>query len=183
MVHVALLRGVNVGGANKIAMRELKTVFEAAGLELVRTYINSGNVIFSTEVEDRTRLVRELGGAIEKRFGFAVRMLVLNGAEMRSVVGALPEHWANDDARKCDVLFLWGEVDSPSILEQLEWDPDLEDVRYTPGAVIRCVARKDASRSRITRIVGTSLYRQITIRNCNTARRLLQLMEEAGAQP
>jgi len=176
MLHVALLRGINVGGANKIDMRQLKAVFEAAGMTSARTYINSGNVVFSTDLPDRAQIAKLLEDAIEARFGFAVSVLVRSVDEIRSVVDALPADWTNDQMTKCDVLFLWDEIDHPSILGQLHFDPAMEDVRYTPGAVIWRVDRRNASRSRLTRIVGTPLYRQMTIRNCNTARKLLELM-------
>jgi uncharacterized protein (DUF1697 family) len=178
MVYVALLRGINVGGSGKINMKELQAVFETAGMTSVRTYINSGNVVFATDARDHAQIARLLEDAIEARFGFAVKVLVRSSDAIRSVVEALPAEWNNDQTTKCDVFFLWDEADRPAILEQLDFDPDIEDVRYTPGAVIRCVDRKNASRSRMTRIVGTPLYQQMTIRNCNTARRLLELMRE-----
>jgi len=176
MMYVALLRGINVGGNSKIDMRELTTVFEAAGMASVKTYINSGNVIFAADAPDRSLLAEQLEHAIETRFGFAVRVLVRSVDDIRSLVEALPEDWANNEATKCDVFFLWDEVDQPSILARLEYDPEMEDVRYAPGAVIRRVGRKDAARSKLTRIVGTPLYQQMTIRNCNTARKLLELL-------
>jgi uncharacterized protein (DUF1697 family) len=176
MTYVALLRGINVGGTGKIDMRRLAAVFEAAGMTRVRTYINSGNVIFDSDLPRREQITAALEKAIEERFGFAVRVLVHDTDEIRSVVAALPADWANDDATKCDVFYLWPEADSPAILERLDFDPSMEDVRYTPGAVIRRVDRKNAARSKLTRIVGTPLYRQMTVRNCNTARKLLELM-------
>lgn len=177
-MYVALLRGINVGGANKVDMRELTAAFEAAGMTSVRTYINSGNVVFASEVSDRAQLTSMLEMAVEERFGLGVRVFVRDSDQIRSVVEALPRDWVNDGAAKCDVFFLWDEVDRPAVLEQLEWDPAIDDVRYTPGAVIRRVDRKNAARSRLTKVVGTPLYRQITIRNCNTVRKLLQLIEE-----
>lgn len=177
MTYVALLRGINVGGSNKISMKELSTVFEAAGMLSVRTYINSGNVIFDATATERQHLAETLEAAIADRFGFRVRVLVLGIDEIRSVVSALPDDWHNDAATKCDVFFLWAEIDSPSILDQLEYDPAMEDVRYTPGAVIRCIDKKYAAKSKLTKVVGTPLYQQMTVRNCNTARKLLDLME------
>lgn len=176
MVYVALLRGINVGGHGKIDMGELRAVFEASGMMSVKTYINSGNVVFATDVSDRAQIATVLEGAIEERFGFAVRVLVRSADEISSVVEALPSEWINDQDTKCDVFFLWDEVDRPSILGQLDYDPEIDDVRYTPGAVIRRVDRKKASKSRLTKVVGTPLYQQMTIRNCNTARKLLELM-------
>ena len=105
-------------------------------------------------------------------------MLVRNVDELRSVVQSLPADWSNDQESKWTSSSLWDEADRPSILGQLDFDPNMEDVRYTRGAVIRCIDRKNASRSRLTKIVGTPLYQQMTIRNCNTARKLLELMSE-----
>lgn len=177
MVYVALLRGVNVGGKSRVDMRELKTLFEASGLRDVRTYINSGNVIFDTDRTDVLDLQRDLEDAMEARFGFRTAVLVRSSDEIAAVVEALPAEWTNDSTQKCDVIFLWPEVDDPSVLERLTWDAAVEDVRYTPGAVLRRIDRKHAARSRLTRIVGTPLYASITIRNCNTARKLLELTD------
>ena len=74
-----------------------------------------------------------LEDAIEERFGFAVRVLVRSVDEIRSVVEALPADWSNDQTTKCDVFFLWDEVDRPSILERLDFDPEMEDVRLHAG--------------------------------------------------
>jgi uncharacterized protein (DUF1697 family) len=178
MVYVALLRAVNVGGTGRVDMVELKAAVETTGATSVRTYINSGNVVFSSDAAGGVQLAKAIEEAILERFGLAVRVLVRSVDEIRAVVEALPPDWANDEATKCDVFFLWPEVDSPSVIDHLDHDPDVDDVRYTPGAVIRRVDRKKAPKSRLTRIVSTPLYQQMTIRNCNTARKLLELMND-----
>lgn len=177
MEYVALLRGINVGGNNKVEMKRLKQVFEDAGMASVRTYINSGNVLFSSDSAAAT-VTRRLEKAIHEHFGFPVSVLLRDIDQMRSLVKAMPPDWRNDDKKKCDVIFLWPEVDRPEILEQLDFRPEFEDVRYTPGAVMWCLARENATKSRLPRIVGTPLYKQVTVRNCNTARKLLELMEK-----
>lgn len=151
MVHVALLRGVNVGRSGKIDMKQLKAVFEDAGMTSVRTYINSGNVVFATDLSGDVRIARTLESAIEERLGSAMRVLVRDVDEIRAIIDSLPADWANDTTTKCDVFFLWGEVDRPSILEQLDYDPAVEDVRYTPCAVIRRIGRDKAPKSRLAR--------------------------------
>jgi uncharacterized protein (DUF1697 family) len=177
LVYVALLRGINVGGQRKVDMKALKAAFEEAGMSSVRTYINSGNVVFSTSIRGRPRLASLLEDVIERRFGFAVEVQVRDLKTMRGVVGATPPHWKNDQSTRCYVMFLWKEVDRPSIVRQLSLKPEIDDVRYARGAVIWRVDQTNVTRSGMTNLVRTPLYKQMTIRNCNTVRKLLELME------
>jgi uncharacterized protein (DUF1697 family) len=178
MKYVALLRGINVGGSKKVDMRQLRTAFETVGMTSVVTYINSGNVIFSTDIDDRPRLTAILEHSIRERFGFPVEVLLLDIDQMRSIVNTIPAGWTNDESMRCNVLFLWEDVDLPSILEQIVLKPEIEDVLYVPGAVIQRIDRENAAKSGLTRLMGTPFYKRMTIRNCNTARRLLELIEE-----
>lgn len=181
MIYVALLRGINVGGRSKVEMKRLKAVFEEAGMTSVRTYINSGNVIFSTAIRGRARLAELLKEAISEGFGFPIDVLVRDVKSMRTVVKAIPSHWTNDKTMKCDVMFLGDEVDRPSVVRRLRFKPEMEDVRYVPGAVIWRVDRKDVTRSGMMKLVGTPLYKRMTIRNCNTTRKILEFMEDEGS--
>jgi len=158
-------------------MKQLKGVFERAGMEEVRTYINSGNVIFRTESPKSAQLARTLEGAIEDGFGFAVRLLVRDALGMKTMLDALPSTWANDESAKCDVILLGEEVDSPKILEQLTIKPGIDDVRYVPGAVFWRVDRSNVTRSGLLKLVGTELYAQTTVRNCNTVRKLAGMVQ------
>ena len=177
MVYVALLRGVNVGGKNKVDMKQLKAAFEEAGMTSVRTYINSGNVIFSSSLRSRARLTKVLEEAIERAFGFRVEVLVRDLKSMRAVVKALPRTWVNDATTKCDVMFLWDEVARPSVVKELPIKAEIEDVKYVSGALLWRVDRNSVTRSGLMKLVGTPLYKRMTIRNCNTTRKLLELME------
>jgi uncharacterized protein (DUF1697 family) len=175
MIYVALLRGINVGGNRAVSMKTLKRVFEDAGMANVRTYINSGNVVFETKSRSAGRIAATLQRAIAAEFGFAVDVLVVSQRRLRAIVAAIPENWTNDQAMRCDVLFLWDDVDRRSILDELPVREGIDTVRYTPGAVIWQLARKDINKSRMAKLVGTALYKRMTSRNCNTARKLLAL--------
>jgi uncharacterized protein (DUF1697 family) len=179
VIYVALLRGINVGGKNKVDMKALKAVFEDAGMTSVTTYINSGNVVFSSRARNRARLAARLEEAIASHFGFDVKVLVHDLDAIRAAVDAIAPEWANDQSMKCDVMFLWEQVDNPGVLDDLVIKPEIDDVRYVPGAVVWKVDRDNATRSGLLQLAGTPLYQQMTIRNCNTARKLLALMEAA----
>lgn len=171
-----MLRGINVGGANKISMAELKSAFEDAGMSEVRTYINSGNVLFNSNLEDRDRLVDLLQGAIRERSGVSSDIQLRDEMDIAAVVEAIPVEWVNDASMKCDVVLLQPDVDSAETLEELGPRSGIEDALYVPGAIIWRVDRKDATRSRLMRMVGTPLYSRATVRNCNTIRKLLELL-------
>ena len=177
MIYVALLRGINVGRKNKVDMKQLKAVFEDVGMTSVRTYINSGNVIFSSKSRSRARLTDVLEDAIENTFGFRVSVLVRDLRSMRAVVKTLPKTWVNDAAMKCDVMFLWGDVARASVVKELSIKPEIEELKYVAGALIWRVDRKGVTRSGQMKLVRTPLYKRMTIRNCNTTRKLLELME------
>jgi uncharacterized protein (DUF1697 family) len=177
MIYVALLRGINVGGNRAVSMKTLKAVFEEAGMTDVRTYINSGNVVFSSKQRSSDRIAAVLEKAIEKQFGFAVDVLVVSAARLEKIVAAIPANWTNDEAMRCDVIFLWGDVDRRTILDELPVREGIDTVRYTPGALIWRIDRHNINKSRMAKLVGTALYKRMTIRNCNTARKLLELIE------
>lgn len=178
MTSLALIRGINVGGKNKVAMGRLRTAFEQLGLGEVRTYINTGNVIFTTGTNTDSDLVTSLERAIAVEFGLDLKVLVRGIDSMREMGRALPEDWTNDSETKTDVMFLWEEVDEPAVLDKLAIQEGVDDVIYVPGAVLWRVERAHYSRSGMNKLVGTRLYKSMTVRNCNTARRLIEMMED-----
>jgi uncharacterized protein (DUF1697 family) len=180
MVYVALLRGINVGGKNKVEMKRLKAVFEAAGMESVRTYINSGNVIFSSSIRSKARLAKLLEEAIAKRFRFKVEVVVRDLKTMKALVNAIPKRWTDDKTMRCYVMFLWDDVNRPSVLKQLQIKHQIDDVRYESGAVVWRVDRKNLTRSGMMKLTSAPLYKRMSIRNVNTTRKLLELMEASS---
>lgn len=157
-------------------MAALAETFRGLGFDDVRTYLNSGNVIFSTPPATVAMLGAKIERAIERDTGLPVSVLVLDDAAVRSVVAAIPKAWVTDATVRTDVLFLWPDVDDPDVLERIPRNLEVDDVRYTPGALIWRIDRVNASRSRETRLVGTALYKRMTIRNANTTRKLHELL-------
>jgi uncharacterized protein (DUF1697 family) len=132
VIYVALLRGINVGGKNKVEMARLKETFEDTGAASVSTYINSGNVIFSDE-RDPVELAALLEEAIEDAFGFHVKVLLRDIDAFRAVAGAIPPEWVNDKTERTDVWFLWDDHDEPEIIESLTIKDGIDEVLYVGG--------------------------------------------------
>jgi len=179
VVYLALLRGINVGGNNKIAMPKLQKLFEDVGFTNVVTYINTGNIIFQTDDHDQQSIIDKLELAIKSIFGLNVRVIIRDYENIRKLIKQLPEDWQNDKQVKSDVMFLWSEYDNESVLSELTVK-DFDDVIYVPGAILWRVDRINQSLSGISKLVGTKLYKQMTIRNVNTVRKIFGIMQEVS---
>jgi len=175
VVYVALLRGINVGGNNLVDMRRLKATFERLGLENVRTYINSGNVLFDTKRRGRPQLTKAIAAGIAEDFGVDMGVLLRTADELRALVDAIPAKWTNDTTMKCDVYFLWPAIDRAKVVDEVPRNPEIEDLRYLPGALVRRIDNDKRTKSPMTKIVGTPIYKQMTARNINTVRKLAAL--------
>lgn len=176
MKFVLLLRGINVGGKNRVEMARLKKTLESLGYSDVVTYINSGNAIFEN---DQPPEITQINNALKNTFGFDIPALLLSGEDVIRITKAIPDDWDTDhDKQKSDVLYLFEGVDSPEILDKIGYRPEIEEFIYVKGAVITNISRKNQSKGSLQKIAGTDLYRKITIRNTRTARKLAELVSK-----
>ena len=178
MKYVALLRAVNVGGRS-LKMAALVKTFKRLGFKDVRSFIASGNVLFSTGIKNETSLAKKIEKAIADDFKMEVPVLLRSQKELTALVKKIPKAWINDQEWKCDVMFLWDHIDTKSVLKEFPWNPKLEELRYVPGAILWRIDRKYAGKSRMFKIVGTKLHKSLTVRNPNTVRKIYALMRES----
>jgi uncharacterized protein (DUF1697 family) len=181
MIYVALLRGINVGGNNKVEMKKLKATFESLGFKHVVTYINSGNVVFETVSEEQADIVRQLEVAIKKDFQLDIKVLIRNFQSIKTVCEQLPDTWVKNEIMRTDVMFLWEKFDNPGVMEQLKLNA-VDNVKYVLGAILWNIKGEDYSKSGMPKMIGTELYKNMTIRNVNTVRKLCQMMEDIHQQ-
>lgn len=174
--YVVLLRGINVGGNNTIAMSQLKQLFESLDFSTVRTYINSGNVLFDTDTSDIVELVTRIEKAILKECGFPVRIIIRSAKSIKKLCKAIPTDWSNDAIQKTDVLFLWDEVDSKKTLTLINVNPEVDTITYISGAIVWNVARTQYAKSGMHRFIGTAVYKHMTARNVNTVRKIGEIL-------
>ncbi len=173
---VALLRGINVGGNNVIRMADLKRSFERLGCEDVRTLIASGNVVFRSALP-RARLERRLEAALSKEYGYESRLVLRTLPELERLVAGAPKGWGMDKGRRYNVCFLRPAVDSREVLDGLEPKPELEQVTWRPGVLFWTARFADLTRTSMVKLASKPLYQQMTVRNWNTTRKVLALMQ------
>jgi uncharacterized protein (DUF1697 family) len=177
MRYVALLRGINVGGKSKVEMARLKKVCEDLGFNDVLTYINSGNVIFTT-TGTKESLTKKIEQAIEHEFHIPVKVTLRTLKDIQTLDDMVPTSWVNNESMKTDIMFLWKPFDSKKVLDMVTIKPDIDEVVYTKGTLIWRVDRKHITKSGLLKIIGTELYKHMTVRNVNTLRKLRALMEQ-----
>ncbi len=179
MKYIALLRGINVGGNNKVSMAELRECFEAAGFTNVSTYINSGNVFFESSEKSDAKLVATCETAIEARFGFRVVCAVISAKEIKDSLAHAPDWWDKGGPEmKHNALFVIAPKTAEEIIIEVG-EPKLEYEKIASyGRVIFWTAAfKTFGRTQYSKIVGTPAYQCITIRNSNTAKKLVELSQ------
>lgn len=177
MVYVALLRGINVGGNAKVEMAKLRQMVEGLGLKSVKTYINSGNVIFEASKTSDDELVKKIERAIAKEFELNVPVVVRSLEQIEQVCRAVPQSWTNDSHQRTDVMFLWPKFDSKDVIQSVKINPSIERVKYVGGAVVWNIERKYVTRGYGGKLIGTELYKHMTGRNINTVRKLFEMMK------
>src|SRR5207302_11132020 len=106
--------------------------------------------------------------ALEERTSMPIKVLVMDHQDLKKLVDAIPRNWVDDKTMRTYVLLLWKELDDRRILDRLPVRPMVDNVRYAPGAVIWQVDRKDVGKSRMSKMMGTPDYKQMTIRSANT---------------
>jgi uncharacterized protein (DUF1697 family) len=177
-IFVALLRGVNVGGKNLIRMGSLKESFERMGFGDVATYINSGNIIFRTQEGDARKLERIIEGMLSGEYGLECKVVVRSLPEMADLVRGLPETWDGGGGWKYNVIFLRHSIDSENILGGLKSEGDIEQIVYRPGTLLWSARVSDLRRTIWHKLPGQKLFREMTVRNTNTTKRLYELMRK-----
>lgn len=174
---VALLRGINVGGHRPLPMADLRAAFGHAGFGSVGTYIQSGNVVF-TAADAVAELETRIAALLAEGFGLDIPVVVRSVAQMRSVVADAPDGFgASPTTYHSDVVFLKPPLTSAAAMKVVSLHPEVDSA--WPGAGVVYFQRLSARRtqSRLSKIMGTPEYAQMTIRNWNTTTRILSMLE------
>ena len=181
--YVALLRGINVGGKNLIRMSDLKASFEALGYQNVRTYIQSGNVLFSADGSDQARLASVIEEALSTTFNYTSRVVVRSKEEMKAIVAHAPKDFGSDPAAyRYDVIFLKEPLTSAEAMQSVAVKEGVDQAFAGNGVLYFSRLISKATQSRLSRIITMPIYQSMTIRNWNTTTKLLEMMEAGNTR-
>lgn len=179
MKFVALLRGINVGGNNPVKMSALKKCFEKEDFTNVQTYIQSGNVIFESPETKLGTLTAKIEKALSKELGYAMRIVLVSHKQLKQIIKNIPRGFGEKpDQYRYDVIFLMPPLTSAKALKEMPIKEGVDQIWAGKGVVYFSRLIKKATQSKLSRIVGTPLYKSMSIRNWNTTSKLLTLIEQ-----
>ena len=176
--YVLLLRGINVGGKNKVVMSELKTLLEGLNFQNVHSYINSGNLFFSS-TDTLDICICKIKDLLERHYDFLIPFALLTKEEYLKEKVNLPDWWNEELARK-DVLFFSYQFDKSSILEFLNEANFHNEIVHIGNHAVFWGKFDEAEYLKTTyhkQLLKQNFYKMITIRNGNTFEKIAQILE------
>ena len=180
--YVILMRGINVGGKNKIPMAELKLFLEEQGFEDVVTYIQSGNVVLRSDLPAKT-LGAKIEKSLPKKFKLdssLIKIVALPHKTFKNVVAQAPKEFGKNNSKyRYFVLFLMGTRASKA-MKEIDVRPGIDKAWQGKAAIyyrLPSLTSPHATKSYLNKVAQKPVYAAITMRNWKTTTKLLEIME------
>jgi uncharacterized protein (DUF1697 family) len=178
--YAILLRGINVGGKNKVSMAELKKCLEELGFSDVSTYIASGNVILKSD-KGADKIQAQIEEALPKRFKLdaeIIKVLALTQDQLQAVIDTRPKGFGDDPEKYySDAIFLMG-VDAEEAMPAFNPREGVDQVWAGKGVIYSQRLGAQRTKSRLGRITASPAYKSMTIRSWSTTIKLLELLKK-----
>ena len=177
--YLALLRGINVGGNSLIKMADLGAALAKDGFTDVRTYIQSGNVIFKSKINNADEIARNVESSIEKHFGIQVAVAIFTKREWQQIIANAPQWWGKNDEWKHNLIVLLKPYDMQETIEAVGLlKSEIEAMEPGEGVLYQSMSRALFGRTTTGKISSSPIYKRMTIRNYNTATKLLKMFSQ-----
>ena len=179
-VFISFLRGINVGGNKKIKMAELKTLYESLGLTTVQTLLQSGNVIFETDLTDTVEMAHQIESGIEKTFGFVSRIVLRTPEQLRAVIAR--HIFSDEQLTQTNVAMVMFLLDTPTgeAVEALKNEYKGPETYHISGQDM--YIHYGSSGSHASKLTNALIDRRLktvsTARNWNTVTKLVAIADE-----
>lgn len=174
--YVTLLRGINISGKNRVPMAELRQGFEKLAFAEVKTYLNSGNVIFSSDEDDTKKFTNQIERMINYQFDLDIPVFVIAKEELEDILCNAPNWWGNENKKIYDNLIfmippatftdVYNEIGSPK--------EGLEKIKEYKKAIFWSFTRKDYRKTNWwSKTASANIRSKLTIRTANTVRKIV----------
>lgn len=172
--YVALLRGINISGKNKVPMAELKKGFEELAFEEVKTYLNSGNVIFSSDEDDTKKFTKQIEVMIKEQFDLDIPVFVISKEALEDILRNAPNWWGNDNKEIYDnLIFIMPPANFSDVYNDIgEPKKELENIADYNEVIFWSFSRKDYQKTNWwSKTANANISAKLTIRTANTIKK------------
>ena len=177
MKYIALLRGINISGKNKISMGELKSELEKK-YKNVSTYLNSGNVVFESEIEDKESIMNDIYEIVKNKFNSEIPVFVMTADELEDILNHKPEwRWTGNNEIYDNLIFIISPTEYKEVYGTI-WEPkqDIEKIKEYKNSIFWSFDLKNYRKSNWwVKTASTDIKDRITIRTANTMRKVLEI--------
>ena len=181
MKYIALLRGINISGKNKVPMSELKLELEKNKYQNVSTYLNSGNVIFETNIDNKESIMEDIYKIIKSKFNLEIPVFVMTAFELEDILNNNPSWWGTDNKEIYDNLIF---IISPTKYEEVynaigNPKEDIEKIKEYNNSIFWSYDLKNYRKSNWwSKTASTNISDKITIRTANTMKKVLEICKK-----
>ena len=178
MKYIALLRGINISGKNKISMSELKAELENNKYQNVVTYLNSGNIIFESHIDNKETIMKAIYKIIKNRFNLEIPVFIMTTSELEDALKHNPDWWGTDNKEIYDNLIF---IIPPTKYEEVynaigEPSKDIEKIEEYNNYVFWSFDLKKYKKANWwIKTASTDIKDKITIRTANTMKKVLEI--------
>lgn len=176
--YVALLRGINVSGKNKVSMPALKEGFEQLAFEDVKIYLNSGNVIFSSHEDNIKKLTNQIELMIHNQFRLDISVFVISKQDLLDILHNSPQWWGNNNKDIYDnLIFIIPSAKFLDVYNEIgEPKKELEKIENYKEVIFWSFSRKDYQKTNWwSKTASANISAKLTIRTANTVRKIVNM--------
>jgi uncharacterized protein (DUF1697 family) len=174
--YIAFLRGINVGGHNKVSMSELKRHLQQKDFHEVVTYINSGNILFSSALNDTSDLRVKVEAIILEAFELKISVMILSLDDLSTALSHAPIWWDVDETAKHNAIFVLQSADVLAVYREIcDLKLASEQVELFGNVIFWSVPIEDYSAASLSKVVRAKTLEKITVRNAKTTKKMLTL--------
>lgn len=178
MKYIALLRGINISGKNKISMSELKLELEKNKYQNVSTYLNSGNVIFESDIDNKESIMQEIHKIIKNKFNLEIPVFIMTAFELEDILNNNPNWWGTDNKEVYhNLIFIIPPTKYKDVYNTIgEPKEDIEKIKEYNNSIFWSYDLKNYRKSNWwSKTASTNISDKITIRTANTMKKVLEI--------
>lgn len=178
MQYIALLRGINISGKNKISISELKFELEKNKYQNVSTYLNTGNVIFESDIDDKETIMQDIYNIIKNKFNLEIPLFIMTSLELEDILNNNPNWWGTDNKKIYDnIIFIIPPTRYEDVYNTIgEPKEDIEQIKEYNNYIFWSYDLKNYRKSNWwSKTASTNINNKITIRTANTMRKVLEI--------